>query len=457
MSHYGDSYRPNADLYRPGNSRNGRNYPGRQDLYSQNRNSQYLRSDSSSTYRPSYSGRLNGQNQGRNPQRPTKNVYHQVYAQTQSESQLWQGDLDPSWTEQNIMDIWVQMGENPVSVKIMRDKTGRPQYCFVTFPTQLAVTSAIQKNRMQVPGTSKTFNLNWASGSDSRNLSSRFGGGSGPKTGPEFSVFVGDLDHEVTESALFTRFSREYPDAVKQVKIMVDPTTGESKGFGFVRFFSEDAQKRALKEMNGVLVGDRPIKVGLATGGNQDASGGLKKAKEAAAPSVTLVQKHPALTPFTDPHNSMISIGGITTAITRSELEAHFVEFGNIVLCSVNYRKHVAHIKFLLRSSAQQALVFMHGFIINGCRLTLRWARENVVENGKTRFAAAEKGGKYSGAQKAPAVYGRLPFNVVFEDLSREEARNLKFVEEHTSSVQQTDDEMVARKQDRDRYLALAF
>lgn len=360
------------------------------------------------------------------------------------------------------MDIWAQVGENPVSVKLIRDKMGKPQYCFVTFSSQQGVASAIQKNRMQVPGSSRTFKLNWASGGshgDSR--SPRQGAGpSGAKNSAEFSVFVGDLGQDVTEPTLYARFSKEYPGAVKQVKIMADPTTGVSKGFGFVRFFSEDAQQSALRDMNGVIIGDRPIRVGVASGGNLDVSGPLKRGKETtvAAPAVVLAQKQPPLTVFTDKYNTVISIRGINTSITREDLIAHFLSFGNIIYCRVNYAKHTAHIKYYLRGSAERALLFMHGFIINGCNLTLRWGREEVVENGKVRFAPAEKSSKYTAAEKAPPLYGVLPNNVVFEDLSKEEIAGLEFIDKsEIISVEQINKRIELKRRERERFLEEAF
>lgn len=360
------------------------------------------------------------------------------------------------------MDIWAQVGENPVSVKLIRDKMGKPQYCFVTFSSQQAVASAIQKNRMQVPGSSRTFKLNWASGGNHGDPRAARQGGvsSGAKSSSEFSVFVGDLDQNVTEPTLYARFSKEYSGAVKQVKIMVDSATGASKGFGFVRFFTEDAQQAALRDMNGVIIGERPIRVGAATGGNAEASGQSKRGKETpgAAPDVVLAQKQPPLTVFTDKNNTVICIRGITTSITRDELISHFISFGNMIYCRVNYIKRTAYLKYYLRGSAERALLFMHGFVINGCRLTLRWGREEVVNSGKVRFAPVDKSSKYVAAEKAPPLFGVLPYNVVFEDLSKEEVSGLNFIDKTDMiSVAQIDKQRELAREERERFLEEAF
>lgn len=353
------------------------------------------------------------------------------------------------------MNIWAQVGENPVSVKLIRDKMGKPQYCFVTFATQQAVASALQKNRMRVPGSARAFKLNWASGGGHENgkFGNRGGGGaSQARNSPEFSLFVGDLDHEVTEPTLYASFNKEFPGQIKQVKIMVDQQTGMSKGFGFVRLYTEEAQHAALEKMNGTILGDRPIRVGIASGGNQEAA---KKGKD--GPQIVLAQKQPPLTVFTDPNVSLISILGINPGITREELLAHFLPFGNIVFCRLNYTRHIAHIKYLIRHNAESALLYMHGLTINGCRLTLRWAREEVKEGEKVRFVPGDKNAKYVGAEKTPEFFGKLPSNVVFEDLTREEVEGLKFVQDHDLTVEETDRRYQLLMEERDDYLSLAF
>lgn len=463
MSHYGGSYRQGGDLYRPGNNRNPNHNQSSYGLgYGASRNNRNDSSSYRSTSQKYHQHHDHNNTQNRYQQKAFNNAYHQVYSQSQSEHQLWQGDLDPQWTEPIIMDIWAQVGENPVSVKLIRDKMGKPQYCFVTFSSQQAVASAIQKNRMQVPGSFRTFKLNWASGgSHGDPRAARQGGGtSAAKSSTEFSVFVGDLDQNVTEPGLYSRFSKEYPGAVKQVKIMVDPATGMSKGFGFVRFFTEDAQQSALRDMNGVIIGERPIRVGAATGGNTDASGASKRGKETSgeAPAVILAQKQPPLTPFTDKNNSVITIRGISASITREELISHFISFGNMIYCRVEYAKRTAQIKYYLRGSAEQALLFMHGFVINGCRLTLRWGREEVVSSGKLRFSPVDKSSKYVAAEKAPPVFGVLPYNIVFEDLSKEEVSSLNFIgKTEMVSAAQIDKQREMAIGERERFLEEAF
>lgn len=82
--------------------------------------------------------------------------------------------------------------------------------------------------------------------------------------GPEFSIFVGDLGPEVNEFVLVSLFQSRFPSC-KSAKIMTDAMTGQSRGYGFVRFSDEGDQQRALIEMQGVYCGNRPMRISTAT------------------------------------------------------------------------------------------------------------------------------------------------------------------------------------------------
>lgn len=82
--------------------------------------------------------------------------------------------------------------------------------------------------------------------------------------GPEFSIFVGDLGPEVNEFVLVSLFQSRFPSC-KSAKIMTDAMTGQSRGYGFVRFSDEQDQQRALVEMQGVYCGNRPMRISTAT------------------------------------------------------------------------------------------------------------------------------------------------------------------------------------------------
>lgn len=344
------------------------------------------------------------------------------------------GDLDPRWTEADISSIWSQVGEAPISVRIMRDKSGKPPYCFVTFLAPEQAATALQHKGSAIPGTSKYFKLNRASGSSlpdrGHQPTSRLQAG-GMKPQNEFSLFVGDLASDVTEAMLLSKFSEAFPGSVRQVKVMTDPSTGFSKGFGFVRFNNLEAQHQALKLMNGVTIGLRQIRLGLANNSQESTSGAPKAAEQS---QVRLAQHQPALTPVTDPNNTSIVVNGITYAITRDEMKAHVSPFGPLISLSIDYAQSACYIRFLFRADAELAFLFLHGTQINGARILLTWGNFTLSSDTPPKVLIPKKGMKYVAAKKPPAIFGTLPPHLVLSDLTEEELNSLKLVEETSPS-----------------------
>lgn len=134
--------------------------------------------------------------------------------------------------------------------------TGQPEgYGFVEFVSHAAAERILQTyNGTQMPGTEQTFRLNWAS----------FGMEKRPDAGPEHSIFVGDLAPDVTDYLLQETFRVQYP-SVRGAKVVTDPNTGRSKGYGFVKFADEAERNRAMTEMNGVYCSTRPMRISAAT------------------------------------------------------------------------------------------------------------------------------------------------------------------------------------------------
>ncbi|VEN62665.1 unnamed protein product [Callosobruchus maculatus] len=167
--------------------------------------------------------------------------------------QLWMGSLESYMTESFILTAFRKMGENPLNVKVMRNKfTGEAAgYCFVHFGTDEEAIDAMHKlNGKPIPGTNPVvrFRLNNASNTG-RSLVDR-----------EFSVWVGDLSSDVDDYSLYRVFSSKY-NTIKTAKVILD-NSGFSKGYGFVRFGSEEEMKDSLITMNGYIgLGSKALKI----------------------------------------------------------------------------------------------------------------------------------------------------------------------------------------------------
>lgn len=145
-----------------------------------------------------------------------------------------------------------------IFIKVIRNKqTGKSEgYGFVEFFTRAAADKVIQTfNGHLMPNSDQPFRLNWASFSTGDRRSEIASG---------YSIFVGDLAPDVTDSLLQETFSIKY-SSVKGAKVVIDANTGRSKGYGFVRFGDDNEKALAMTEMNGIYCSSRPMRICAAT------------------------------------------------------------------------------------------------------------------------------------------------------------------------------------------------
>ncbi|KAI8805786.1 hypothetical protein BJ742DRAFT_665706, partial [Cladochytrium replicatum] len=79
----------------------------------------------------------------------------------------------------------------------------------------------------------------------------------------DYRIFCGDLGNEVNDDMLQKAFSK-YP-TFQKAKVLRDKRSGKSKGYGFVSFKDPNDFVRAMREMNGKYIGNRPIKLRKST------------------------------------------------------------------------------------------------------------------------------------------------------------------------------------------------
>jgi RNA recognition motif-containing protein len=306
---------------------------------------------------------------------------------------LWMGELESWMDETYVKNVFRTLTSNDVQVKIIRDKnTGNSGYCFVEFPTHEAASVALQSlNGRSIPNSSRTFKLNWASGggiNDRRD-----------DRAPEFSIFVGDLSPDINEFILMNLFQARFASC-KSAKIMTDNQTGQSRGYGFVRFSSEHDQQRALVEMQGVYCGNRPMRVSMATPKNRNAFNGPAGPMNHPAMHAGAGQQqmwgpqmghsaypNPGYPPaqfnsggsqmnqFTDPNNTTVFVGGLSGYVTEDELRSFFQGFGDITYVKIPPGKGCGFVQFVHRHAAEMAINQMQGYPIGNSRVRLSWGR----------------------------------------------------------------------------------
>ncbi|KAG2572028.1 hypothetical protein PVAP13_7KG145100 [Panicum virgatum] len=80
--------------------------------------------------------------------------------------------------------------------------------------------------------------------------------------GITYKLFIGGLSQFSTEDSLAEAFSR-YGQVI-EATIVTDKVTNRPKGFGFVKFASEEEANNAREEMNGKVLNGRVIYVDIA-------------------------------------------------------------------------------------------------------------------------------------------------------------------------------------------------
>jgi RNA recognition motif-containing protein len=279
---------------------------------------------------------------------------------------LWIGDL-PYWADESYLHGWFSHTGEVLSIKVIRNKiTGQPEgYGFVEFSSHGTAERVLQSyNGTQIPGTELTFRLNWAS----------FGiGEKRPDAGPDHSIFVGDLAPDVTDYLLQETFRANFP-SVRGAKVVTDPNTGRSKGYGFVKFAEESERDRAMSEMNGVYCSTRPMRISAAT---------PKKAIGLQQPYTAAKGLYPGsvYTPTatvpgdTDLTNTTVFVGNLDPNVTEEELRQIFCQFGEILSVKIPSSRVLGFVQFAARASAEEAIQRMQGTVIGQQSVRVSWGR----------------------------------------------------------------------------------
>lgn len=339
---------------------------------------------------------------------------------------LWMGELE-AWMDENfVKNVFSTVSGETVNVKVIRDRaSGNAGYCFVEFGSADAATKALTLNGTPVPNSTRAFKLNWASGGglvDRRDDRS-----------PEFSIFVGDLGPEVNEFVLVSLFQARFPSC-KSAKIMTDAVTGQSRGYGFVRFSDETDQQRALVEMQGVYCGNRPMRISTATpktrshqygqqhGGHMPPHGpaqgnvnwGMGNGGNGGyyQPGFGPMAPQP-MNQFTDPNNTTVFVGGLSGYVTEDELRSFFQGFGEITYVKIPPGKGCGFVQFVHRHAAEMAINQMQGYPIGNSRVRLSWGRSQNNSGVGTPYRPAPPPPHYPVHGAVPggvSPYGPGPF-----------------------------------------------
>ena len=161
-----------------------------------------------------------------------------------SANTVWMGEIEHWIDEVFIMNSFIKYGFKPKSVKLIIDKRiNRFQnFCLINFETLEEANKALfQLNGKPIPETNIFFKLNVIKNKNNN-----------------YNIYVGNLPLYYDDNKLYEFFKSKYP-SVYYASIINNK--GISKGYGFVHFNNEEEYNKCLKEMDGIIIDNKKIKV----------------------------------------------------------------------------------------------------------------------------------------------------------------------------------------------------
>jgi len=195
---------------------------------------------------------------------------------------------------------------------------------------------------------------------------------------------------------------------MSDARVMFDKDTGKSRGYGFVSFRVKEDAEQAIREMNGVWLGQKAIRCNWAN------------AKPAAATGAP-----PKRVEFDDAvkasssYNTTVYVGNLPPEITQDVLRNEFAPHGPIAEVRTT-DKGYGFVVYSTHESAARAISSMHGAMLLGRQIRCSWGKDPGQGGAKSAAAvpmpAAPPVAPYPGyppaypTYAAPSPYGAYPY-----------------------------------------------
>uniref|UniRef100_A0A8C6CNV1 Polyadenylate-binding protein n=1 Tax=Moschus moschiferus TaxID=68415 RepID=A0A8C6CNV1_MOSMO len=155
--------------------------------------------------------------------------------------------------DENLKELFSQFGKT-LSVKVMRDPSGKSKgFGFVSYEKHEDANKAVEEmNGKEITG--KVIFIGHAQKKVEQQAEERISRYQG------VNLYIKNLDDTIDDEKLRKEFSPF--GSITSAKVMLED--GRSKGFGFVCFSSPEEATKAVTEMNGHIVGSKPLYVTLA-------------------------------------------------------------------------------------------------------------------------------------------------------------------------------------------------
>ncbi|CAI0424677.1 unnamed protein product [Linum tenue] len=160
---------------------------------------------------------------------------------------LYVGDLDPNVSEAQLADLFGQVGQL-VSIRVCRDQNTRRSlgYAYINFTNGQEAARALDLLNF-TPLNNKSIRIMYSHRDPSLRKS-----GAG-------NIYIKNLDKAIDHKALHETFSAF--GNILSCKVATD-ASGQSKGYGFVQYDTEEAAKNAIDKLDGMLMNDKQVYVG---------------------------------------------------------------------------------------------------------------------------------------------------------------------------------------------------
>jgi len=184
-----------------------------------------------------------------------------------------------------------------------------------------------------------------------------------------YHIFVGDLSPEIETQTLRDAFAPF--GEISDCRVVRDPQTLKSKGYGFVSFTKKVEAENAIALMNGQWLGSRSIRTNWATRKPPSSR------NDANSKPLTFDEVYNQ----SSPTNCTVYCGGIASGLSEDLLKNVFSQYGSIQEIRIFKDKGYAFIRFSTKESAAHAIVAVHNTDVNGHTVKCSWGKESGDPN----------------------------------------------------------------------------
>ncbi|KAL1865099.1 hypothetical protein VTK73DRAFT_5509 [Phialemonium thermophilum] len=288
----------------------------------------------------------------------------------QASASLYVGELDQSVTEAMLFELFSQIG-SVASIRVCRDAVTRRSlgYAYVNYNSTADGEKALEElNYTLIKG--KPCRIMWSQ----RDPALR-------KTG-QGNIFIKNLDVAIDNKALHDTFAAF--GNILSCKVAQDEH-GNSKGYGFVHYETDEAAQAAIKNVNGMLLNEKKVFVGHHI---------PKKDRQSKFEEMKAN--------FTN-----VYVKNINPEVTDDEFRALFEKFGEVTSSSLardmetGKSRGFGFVNFTTHDSAAKAVEELNGKDFHGQELYVGRAQKKHEREEELRksyeAARLEKANKYQG------------------------------------------------------------